>query len=128
MQLYNYPKQDFNKILDDADFINKELKTCLIGVDSELMGRRLVSINPGDLKDQNINGKAFRLEESDTNSENIESKYGTKIIHELNKKNNERRSTLKIKVGENSVQIKTTSIHQLVKKFARSIFKNYGVD
>lgn len=63
------------------------------------MGRRLMSINPGDLKDQNINGKAFRLQESDSNSENIESNYGARIIHELNKKNNERRSTLKIKVG-----------------------------
>lgn len=92
------------------------------------MGRRLASINPSDLKDQNLNGKAFRLEESDTNSENIESKYGTKIIHELNKKTNERRSTLKIKIGENNLEIKTTSIHQLVKKFARSIFKNYGID
>lgn len=26
------------------------------------------------------------------------------------------------------MEIKTTSVHQLVKKFARSVFKNYGID
>lgn len=31
-------------------------------------------------------------------------------------------------VGENYVEIKTTSVHQLVKKFARSIFQHYGID
>lgn len=31
-------------------------------------------------------------------------------------------------MGENNVDIKTTSVHQLVKKFARSIFKNYQIN
>lgn len=40
----------------------------------------------------------------------------------------ERQTTLKIKVGQNDVEIKTTSVHQLVKRFARSVFKNYKID
>ena len=35
---------------------------------------------------------------------------------------------VKLKVGNNSVQIKTSSIHHLVKKFARSIFKSYNIN
>ena len=36
--------------------------------------------------------------------------------------------TLKLKVGGNDVEIKTASIHHIVKKFARRIFKDYNID
>lgn len=35
---------------------------------------------------------------------------------------------MKIKVGENDVEVVTTNIHNLVKKFAISIFKSYDID
>jgi hypothetical protein len=37
-------------------------------------------------------------------------------------------TTLKISLGKNNVEIKTASIHHLVKKMARSIFKEYNID
>ena len=50
------------------------------------------------------------------------------IINEMNKKSNERSTTLNFKVGTNNVEVKTTSVHQLVKRYAQSIFKKYNVD
>ncbi len=46
----------------------------------------------------------------------------------MNKKSNERSTTLNFKVGTNNVEVKTTSVHQLVKRYAQSIFKKYNVD
>ena len=36
--------------------------------------------------------------------------------------------TIKLKVGENDVEVRTASIHHIVKKFARRIFKEYNID
>ena len=48
-------------------------------------------------------------------------------MREISKKNNHKDSTLKIKIGEDDVTIKANSIHQFVKKFAKSIFKFYDI-
>lgn len=49
-------------------------------------------------------------------------------MNEMNKKSNERSTTLNFLVGTDNVEVKTTSVHQLVKRYAQSIFKKYNVD
>ena len=34
---------------------------------------------------------------------------------------------IKLKIGENDVEIKTTSIHHLTKKYAKKVFKDYCI-
>ena len=65
--LYNYPKEEINKIINDTDFVNNELKGCLVGLDKDVRGRRLESLAPQDLSNNVVNGRAFRLEEIENN-------------------------------------------------------------
>ena len=37
-------------------------------------------------------------------------------------------TALKLKVGKNDVEVQTASIHNIVKKFAKTIFKEYKID
>ena len=54
----------------------------------------------------------------------MESKVGRDILKEANNKLDYKGSmTIKLKVGNNDVEVKTASIHHIVKKFARTIFK-----
>lgn len=53
---------------------------------------------------------------------------GQDILREMSQNKEVKNTILKIKVGENDVEIKTSSIHQFVKKFARSIFKSYEIN
>ncbi len=92
-----------------------------------MFGKRLDALNSVDLK--NANGKSFIINsDTESNSERRESKYADKVIQELNKSNKEQRVSFKIAIGENDVEIKTTSIHHLVKKYARNTFKNYNIN
>lgn len=50
-----------------------------------------------------------------------------KYKSETNLKNEDHRTSWKIAIGDNDVEIKTTSIHHLVKKYAKSIFKHYNI-
>ena len=66
----------------------------------------------------------FKIDESDSGgSEKLESKVGTDIIKHMNKQTEGKFTTLKLKVGENDVEVKTACIHHLVKKMAKAIFK-----
>lgn len=70
----------------------------------------------------------FKIDESDSNSagsERIESKIGHEIIKLMNKEAsvNGKETSFKIRVGENDVEVKTASIHHLVKKMAKGIFR-----
>ena len=50
-------------------------------------------------------------------------------MNQLNQiNNNKNAASLKFKVGENDIEVKTTSIHHLVKKFAKTIFKKYNIN
>lgn len=68
-------------------------------MDKDVIGRRLESLVPQDLPNNVVNGRAFRMEENENNEEPLESKYGTKIINELNKRTDERTTTLNVRVG-----------------------------
>lgn len=46
-----------------------------------MKGRRLVSLTRCDMQNKNIDGKAFLIQDSDTNSDRLASKYGAKIIN-----------------------------------------------
>ena len=48
-------------------------------------------------------------------------------MREMSKKSDHKESTLQIKIGEEDFTIKANSIHQFVKKFAKSIFKSYKI-
>lgn len=75
----------------------------MVAVNSEISGRRLMSVCPNDMKNSLLAGTKFRVEESDNNSEKLESKVGANIIRELNKNMNNKGSIIKLKVGENDV-------------------------
>lgn len=75
-----------------------------------------------------MNGKTFRLSETESNSEWKESKSNKQIHESSSNFNKDHRTSWKIAIGENDVEIKTTSIHHLVKKYAKSIFKHYKID
>lgn len=62
--LYNYPKEDFKEILNDPEFIDKEIKKNLIGMDSNVLDRRLVSVCPNDLRNNQVAGARFRFQEN----------------------------------------------------------------
>lgn len=49
--------------------------------------------------------------------------YGNEILNELNRRSSERKLTWKITVDHNEVEVKATTIHNLVKRYARSVFK-----
>ena len=59
---YNYPKEDFKKILNDQDFVNKELKKHLRAIDNnKFRGRRLVSFFNGETQKE-VNGMKFKID------------------------------------------------------------------
>lgn len=128
--MYNYPKEDFQEILNDPEFINEELKKNLIGIDTGIQNRRLLSVCPNDMLSNKIAGAKFRFHDnSENHSDRLESKAGTTILNEMNEViNNKNAFCLKLKVGENDIEVKTTSLHHLVKKFAKTIFKKYHID
>lgn len=74
-----------------------------------------------------MNQAEFRLEYSDNMSDKLESKVGRDIIREMEKKNQIKDTTLTVKLDEKDIHIKASSIHQLVKRFAKGIFKQYKI-
>ena len=89
IQLYNYPKEDIKKILNDQDFVNKELRNHLRAIDNhKYKGRRLMSFYSGDASNKEVSGMRFKIDESDSGSagsERIESKIGQQILREISK-------------------------------------------
>ena len=84
-------------------------------------------------QNKEVNGMKFKIDESDSGSagsEKIESKVGHEIIRLMNKETqvNGKETTFKIKVGESNVEVKTASVHHLVKKMAKGIFREYKIN
>lgn len=77
----------------------------------------------------NFANAQFQFDDGDSGEDRLESKIGRDILKEMNQRNDDKGSmTLKLKVGKNDVEVRTASIHHIVKKFARTIFKEYGID
>lgn len=63
-QLYNYPKEEIYKVINDSDFINNELKKSLVSLDQDAMGQRYESILPKDISNAATNKRVFMLNEN----------------------------------------------------------------
>ena len=124
-QLYNYPKEEIKNILNDEEFINKNIRAHLVAVDKGYEGRRLASVGPEEVMKCNL----FQLDESENTSDGcIESKIGRDILKEMSAKLNEKMTTVKMKVGRNDIEVRTACVHNIVKRFVRMIFKEYNID
>ena len=89
-----------------------------------------MSVCSNDVLDGRAAGAQFRFQDNSSNQEDrLESKAGTTILNEMNQLENSKKAIcLKLNVGKSTIEVKTTSLHHLVKKFARTIFKKYEVD
>lgn len=64
--LYNYPKENFKKILNDEEFFNRELRKSLVADNSAFKGRRLDSICFSGLTHKQFSDTTFRVEDNAT--------------------------------------------------------------
>ena len=85
LQLYNYPKEEIKVILNDEDFINKELRSKLIAIDSDFQGHRYDSVCPGDILNAKVSKAKFKLEDNDS-SDRMESKMCKDFLQAVGKK------------------------------------------
>ena len=86
------------------------------------------SISPGDILNSKGVRTKFKLEDNDS-EDRLESKIGYDILKEAGKKPLDRMmTTFKLKLGKHDVEVQAASVQHVVKRFAKSIYKEYKID
>ena len=67
-----------------------------------------------------------KIDESEP-SEYVPSMFGKDILKNLNGYK-DKSTSVEFKYGENKIEVRTANIHQLVKKFARNMFRSRNID
>ena len=115
--------------MNDGEFVDHEIRKHLIDTKEN---RRLDSIYLNGMGINTTKSQVVecRLSDSDKGSERMESAYGFKhVLEKINKKpKNKEPTSLKVNIDGKCVEVKTSNMHHLVKRFARSIFKKYDLN